>query len=119
MGDFNRESKFGRRSSGGRSSSRRSSGSFDRDDSGERSPRRFDRGPRRSSFEKEMHSVTCDKCGKECEVPFKPTSGKPVYCRDCFRKDDSDGPRASSNQSSEALDQINMKLDKILKILEE
>ena len=25
-------------------------------------------------------------CGAECEVPFKPTQGRPVYCRDCFRK---------------------------------
>jgi len=25
-------------------------------------------------------------CGKECEVPFKPTEGRPVYCRDCLPK---------------------------------
>ncbi|MFC1789545.1 CxxC-x17-CxxC domain-containing protein [Patescibacteria group bacterium] len=31
-----------------------------------------------------MHQATCDQCGKQCEVPFKPTSGKPVYCNDCF-----------------------------------
>ena len=31
-----------------------------------------------------MHPATCDKCGKPCEVPFKPTSGKPVYCNACF-----------------------------------
>ena len=24
-------------------------------------------------------------CGKEAQVPFRPTSGKPVYCSDCFR----------------------------------
>jgi len=41
---------------------------------------RFDRGPR------EMHKATCSECGKECEVPFKPTEGRPVYCRDCFAK---------------------------------
>jgi len=35
---------------------------------------------------KEMHKATCTECGQECEVPFKPTEGKPVYCRDCFRK---------------------------------
>ena len=34
---------------------------------------------------REMHKATCTDCGKECEVPFKPTQGKPVYCRDCFR----------------------------------
>ena len=24
-------------------------------------------------------------CGREAQVPFRPTSGKPVYCSDCFR----------------------------------
>jgi len=36
--------------------------------------------------EREMHKATCSDCGKECEVPFKPTEGKPVRCGDCFRK---------------------------------
>jgi len=31
-----------------------------------------------------MHQAICDQCGKPCEVPFKPTSGKPVYCNACF-----------------------------------
>lgn len=33
-----------------------------------------------------MHKTTCSNCGKECEVPFRPTGEKPVYCSDCFRK---------------------------------
>ncbi|HLD42565.1 MAG TPA: CxxC-x17-CxxC domain-containing protein [Candidatus Nanoarchaeia archaeon] len=33
-----------------------------------------------------MHKATCSECGNECEVPFKPTQGKPVYCRTCFAK---------------------------------
>jgi CxxC-x17-CxxC domain-containing protein len=36
--------------------------------------------------DREMHKTTCSECGKDCEVPFKPTEGKPVYCRDCYRK---------------------------------
>jgi CxxC-x17-CxxC domain-containing protein len=32
-----------------------------------------------------MHPATCSRCGKETEVPFQPTNGKPVYCSDCFR----------------------------------
>ena len=40
--------------------------------------RRFDSRPR------EMHKATCDECKKECEVPFKPTEGKPVLCKECF-----------------------------------
>ncbi|MBS3169318.1 DNA-directed RNA polymerase [Candidatus Woesearchaeota archaeon] len=35
---------------------------------------------------REMHKATCSECGSECEVPFKPTEGKPVFCRDCYRK---------------------------------
>ena len=40
----------------------------------------FERGPRK------MHKAVCSECGKECEVPFKPTEGKPVFCRECFAK---------------------------------
>ncbi len=35
---------------------------------------------------KEFFKATCSDCGKECDVPFKPTEGRPVYCRDCFQK---------------------------------
>jgi len=38
------------------------------------------------SFNREMHKAVCADCGKECEVPFQPTEGRPVYCRDCYRK---------------------------------
>jgi len=34
---------------------------------------------------REMHKATCADCKNECEVPFKPTEGKPVYCRECYR----------------------------------
>ena len=34
--------------------------------------------------EREMHKATCGDCGKECEVPFEPKQGKPVYCTECF-----------------------------------
>ena len=33
---------------------------------------------------REMFSAVCAECGKECQVPFKPTEGKPVYCSECF-----------------------------------
>jgi len=32
----------------------------------------------------EMHEATCADCGKRCEVPFRPTGEKPVFCSDCF-----------------------------------
>ncbi len=31
-----------------------------------------------------MFEAKCTSCGKTCTVPFKPTEGKPVYCRECF-----------------------------------
>lgn len=52
-------------------------------------PRFNDRGP------VEMHKAICDNCGKECEVPFRPTSGKPVYCSSCF---ESHGGRSDSRR---------------------
>lgn len=39
----------------------------------------------RSSEPREMHKAKCSECNCECEVPFKPTPGKPVYCRSCYR----------------------------------
>ena len=35
---------------------------------------------------REMHKATCEECKQECEVPFKPAEGRPVYCRECYRK---------------------------------
>ena len=35
---------------------------------------------------REMHKAQCSDCGQECEVPFKPAEGRPVYCNACFQK---------------------------------
>jgi CxxC-x17-CxxC domain-containing protein len=48
--------------------------------------RREGRGPRREFGPREMHKAVCSECGQECEVPFEPKEGKPVYCRECYRK---------------------------------
>jgi CxxC-x17-CxxC domain-containing protein len=117
MGNFNRD----RRSDGGRSFPGK---------------RDFDnRGTDRIT----LHKTICSKCGKSCEVPFRPTGSKPVFCRDCFRENggsDSrrperrDFPRPNfdnrnannsstteSPQYKEQFEALNSKLDKILKIL--
>ncbi|MEI6296528.1 MAG: CxxC-x17-CxxC domain-containing protein, partial [bacterium] len=31
-----------------------------------------------------MHKATCSECNETCEVPFRPTGEKPVYCSKCF-----------------------------------
>lgn len=115
MAQFRREdrARFGGRDSGGSGRRFHARGSFG---SGERSERRdFGRANRNS--EQEMHHAICDKCGRDCEVPFRPSGGKPVYCNDCFRKNDNFEPKGRISQSSEELAEINMKLDKILKAL--
>ena len=30
--------------------------------------------------------ATCSQCGKETTVPFRPTQGRPVFCRECFQQ---------------------------------
>lgn len=36
--------------------------------------------------ERAMHKAICADCNKECEVPFKPSGDRPVYCKECFAK---------------------------------
>lgn len=33
---------------------------------------------------RQLYSVKCANCGKQTQVPFKPTGDRPVYCRDCY-----------------------------------
>jgi CxxC-x17-CxxC domain-containing protein len=35
--------------------------------------------------QRQFYPAVCSECGKDTEVPFQPTPGKPVYCRDCFQ----------------------------------
>lgn len=94
----------------------------------ERRPER--REPRRHDYrERRMHTATCDECGNECEVPFRPTSGKPVFCDDCFsgtskKRSDKGMDRSSfagateGRQLQEQIDVVNSKLDRIIQTLE-
>ena len=97
----------------------------------------------RNREDRQMFSAICDKCGAECELPFRPTGEKPVYCSNCFEKTsgreggsersfgggnrDFGGnkrrfePRDTKDYSQEntraELEMVNQKLDKILAIL--
>ena len=33
---------------------------------------------------RELFDAVCAACGAPARVPFRPTEGRPVYCRDCF-----------------------------------
>jgi CxxC-x17-CxxC domain-containing protein len=50
-------------------------------------------GGRRDDGPREMFNVKCSDCGVETQVPFKPTEGRPVYCRDCYQKHKPATPR--------------------------
>lgn len=43
------------------------------------------------TFTRQMFHATCANCGKETEVPFKPRTDRPVYCRDCYSRVRSSG----------------------------
>ena len=40
----------------------------------------------RDSRPKTLYDAICNSCGNNCQVPFRPTGEKPVFCRDCFAK---------------------------------
>lgn len=107
---------------------------YERDErGGDRDSNRNFNSNRESSFgDKQMFSATCDKCGNRCEVPFRPTSGKPVYCSDCFsktsgrfeerdsRQSNTSGGSSSGGNNDEIKKQfeiLNRKLDEIQKLL--
>lgn len=92
-----------------------------------------------------MHSATCNQCGSSCEVPFKPNGKKPIYCRDCFRKEEGGAaaprygasnferpsydrpsfekpayhstPRVGNDEVAKQLKALNAKMDQILEAL--
>lgn len=85
-----------------------------------------------------MHRTICSNCGKECEVPFRPTGSKPVFCSDCFRSQGGSDNRRSDDRGSfrprfdnrndrpqqseqpnyrNDFQALNTKLDKILQLL--
>lgn len=133
MKDFNR---------GGGFRDKRGGGGFERRDSGSRGG--FSRGGGGGFDRPAMHQATCAECGQSCEVPFKPTGDRPVYCSNCFKNKDEGAPRRDdrhehrsesrfdsrpehrefskpvasvSSFSNEQFETLNAKLDKILRVL--
>ncbi len=39
-----------------------------------------------ASRERVETTTNCSACGKETTVPFRPTQGRPVFCRECFQQ---------------------------------
>jgi CxxC-x17-CxxC domain-containing protein len=42
-------------------------------------------GPAAAGISRTETRTTCSECGIETTVPFKPTQGRPVLCRQCFQ----------------------------------
>jgi len=42
-----------------------------------------------------MYDAICSECGKECQVPFRPSGEKPVFCSECFEKQNGGRKRES------------------------
>lgn len=51
-----------------------------------------------------MYAVVCYSCGEDCEIPFKPSGNRPVYCKTCFakRKGQAQAPRTEPSNPSAA-----------------
>jgi CxxC-x17-CxxC domain-containing protein len=43
------------------------------------------------TYKPNMHRAICSECGSNCEVPFKPSNDKPIYCSECFSKKNNEG----------------------------
>lgn len=131
MKDFKRSGGFGDKKRG----------SFDRRDSSSRSFSRGGFGGGRDSARPAMHSAVCAECGNSCEIPFKPSGDRPVYCSNCFKnkKEGANSSRSDNRDfskprfeasartstpitnnafSGEQFAKLSQKLDKILSILE-
>ena len=84
-----------------------------------------------------LHRATCSVCGQNCEVPFRPSEDRPVFCKNCFDKkeagakggrfDKRDGARAFSAPQiadpridvlQKQVENLSYKLDKILKLMQ-
>ena len=116
MGDFYRNRRrFGRGNS--ERSVRRDSEVPDAGNSDGRPGRRGFERSSRNPEQRIVHEAICDRCCNRCELPFKPTGIKPVYCSSCHKKNEYIESRNQYKPSSGELEQINIKLDKILKAL--
>lgn len=84
-----------------------------------------------------MHDAICNDCGNKCQVPFRPSGEKPVYCNNCFggkreggdrpmRKEFNDRPAPQfsapkidgTGDMKKQLDTIHLKLDSLIRTVE-
>lgn len=52
----------------------------------------------------QMHDAVCSKCGKRCQVPFRPTGARPIFCSDCFEKERDSMPQRDGERNFDRRD---------------
>lgn len=58
---------------------------------------------RRDMFRKKKYfKAVCSDCNNECDVPFRPTGERPVYCSDCFTKRRAEGRLSRQNPEDDS-----------------
>lgn len=48
----------------------------------------------------DLHKAQCATCHKDCMLPFRPNTDKPVYCSDCFGKKQGVSDRVSGGRDA-------------------
>lgn len=102
LGGFGGKRDFGGRSAFGKSKSQRGVGGRDKE-------------------RPTMYQAVCSDCGADCEVPFRPTPGKLVFCDACFRGFDrkrQETKMPPRDNYREQLAAVHIKLDRILDLLQ-
>lgn len=64
-------------------------------------------GPPRVHHERReriLHKAVCADCHKDCEIPFKPTGERPVYCKECFSKRKAGNSFKGNSENKQALE---------------
>lgn len=44
------------------------------------------RKSRRQKNRRKLHDAVCSACGAQTQVPFKPSEGKEIFCKECYLK---------------------------------
>jgi CxxC-x17-CxxC domain-containing protein len=85
---------------------------FDKQGGGKSSKFGGDRRSKSRFEDRQMHDAVCAKCKKDCQIPFRPMSSKPVFCDDCFDKG-----KSTNKDSGEVMKQIKVLNDKVDKLI--
>lgn len=92
---------------------------------------------RPQSEDRQLFEAICANCGNTCQIPFRPSPGRDVFCSRCFEKKEGsdsrrperrafDRPSFQHNDSQRTTDtsnykaqfeSLNVKMDKILRLL--